>query len=285
MKKITFALLLSAPFLMLHAQKYDELYPVSKSNGYIEYYLSDGTNVVPPQFCSATYNTDGYYLVSRADHEYDESGRRKEQHVPGTEKYGILNSKGEWVIGLDNTYSSISISNGFIKVFKNDLIGIVNDKNEILIPIEYEDLDPMYSTLIVAEKNGKKAIIDIQNKILIPFLYDEIHGFHFMNDQNQFYSIVRIGDQYGAIDKNGKYIIKLSDIELVSLTDTAIIIRKNGLYGLSDFKMKTIIPLEYSYGYLYGQELCFQKDNISYYFNLKGKLLRKENMESEKKTY
>ncbi|MEJ5106342.1 WG repeat-containing protein [Chryseobacterium sp. MYb328] len=281
MKKITASLLLSASFLMLNAQKYDELYPISKSNGYIGYYLSDGTNVVPPQFCSATYNTDGYYLVSKADHEYDESGRRKEEHVPGTEKYGILNSKGEWVIGLDNTYSSIGLSNGFIKVTKNDLDGIVNDKNEILVPIEYEDLDPMYSTLIEAKKNGKKGIIDIQNKTLVPFLYDEIHGFHFMNDKNQYYSIVRIGDQYGVIDKNGKYIIKLSDIELVSLTDTAIIIRKNGLFGLSDFQMKTILPLEYNDAYLYGQELFFQKNDVNYYFSPTGKLLRKEKTETE----
>lgn len=279
MKKIIASVLLSAPSLLLYSQKYRELYPVSKSNGYIGYYLADGTNVIPPQFCSATYNTDGYYLVSKADHEYDASGRRKEEHVPDTEKYGILNSKGEWVISLDNTYSSIGISGGFIKVTKNGLNGIVNDKNEILIPIEYEDLDPMYSTLISAKKNGKKGIINIDHKTLVPFIYDEIHGFHFMNDKNQYYSIVRIGDQYGIVDQNGKYIIRLSDIELVSMTDTAIIIRKNGLFGLSDFGMKTIIPLEYNDAYLYGQELFFRKGNVNYYFSSAGKLLRKEKAE------
>lgn len=282
MKKLIVSILLPATCLLFNAQKYNELYPLKNASGYIGYYLSDGTNVIPPQFCSATYNTDGYYLVSKADHEYDESGRRKEEHIPGTEKYGILNSKGEWVIGLHNTYSSIGISNGFIKVTKNDLSGIVNDNNEILIPIEYEDLDPMYSTLITAKKNGKEGIIDIHNKTLVPFLYDVIYGYHFMNDKNQFYSIVRIGDQYGVVDKNGKYIIRLSDIELVSLTNTTIIIRKNGLFGLSDFQMKTIIPLEYKDAYLYDQELFFQKDHVNYYYSPTGKLLRKEKAESGK---
>ncbi|WP_198408390.1 WG repeat-containing protein [Chryseobacterium sp. StRB126] len=282
MKKTIISILLSASCLWVNAQKYNELYPLKKANGYIGYYLSDGTNVIPPQFCSATYNTDGYYLVSKAEHEYNEAGRRKEEHIPGTEKYGILNSKGEWIIGLDNTYSSIGISNGFIKVTKNDLSGIVNDKNEILIPLEYEELDPMDSTLISAKKNGKEGIIDIQNKTLVPFLYDTIYGFHFMNDKNQFYSIVRIGDQYGVVDKNGKYVIKLSDVELVSLTDTTVIIRKSGLFGLSDFQMKTIIPFEYNDAYLYGQELFFQKDNVNYYFSPTGKLLRKEKAESGK---
>lgn len=281
MKKIIVSILVSVPYLLFNAQKYNELFPLKNANGYIGYYLSNGTNVIPPQFCSATYNTDGYYLVSKADHEYDETGRRKEEHIPDTEKYGILNSKGEWIIGLDNTYSSIGISGGFIKVTKNNLNGIVNDNNELLIPIEYEELDPMYSTLISAKKNGKKGIVDIQNKTLVPFLYDEIHGFHFMNDKNQFYSIVRIGNQYGVVDKNGKYIIKLSDIELISITDTTIIIRKNGLFGLSDFQMKTIIPLEYNDAYLYGQELFFQKEHVNYYFSPAGKLLRKEKAETD----
>lgn len=261
---------------MFNAQQYNELYPLKNASGSIGYYLSDGTNIIPPQFCSATYNTDGYYLVSKADHEYDESGRRNEEHIPGTEKYGILNSKGEWVIGLDNTYSSIGISSGFIKVTKNDLSGIVDDNNKILIPIEYENLDPMYSTLISAKKNGKKGLINIENKTLVPFLYDEIHGFHFMNDKNQFYAIVRIGDQYGVVNNNGQYIINLSDTELVSLTDTTIIIRKNGLFGLSDFQMKIIIPLEYNDAYLYGRELFFQKKDVNFYFSPAGKLLRKE---------
>ncbi|WP_447608734.1 WG repeat-containing protein [Chryseobacterium sp. M5A1_1a] len=277
MKKAVISILLSFPYFLVFAQKYPDLFPVSdRKKGYIGYYLADGTNVVAPQFCSASNNVDGYYLVSKAEHEYDESGRRKEKHISGTEKFGILNRKGEWIIGFENKYSTIGITNGFIKVSKNDLSGIVNDKNEILIPIEYEDLDPMYSTLIAAKKNGKKGIIDIHNKILVPFQYDEIYGFHLVKKKNQYYSLVRVGDQWGVIDQSGKYIVELSDTELVTLTDISIIIQKNGLYGLSDFKLKTIIPAEYTEQLFTAEEIQFLKNEVYYYFSPAGKLLRKE---------
>ncbi|MFP3833018.1 WG repeat-containing protein [Chryseobacterium sp. SIMBA_028] len=279
MKKTIISILLSFPCLLIFAQKYPELFPVSdKKKGYIGYYLADGTLVVPPQFCSASNNTDGYYLVSKAEHEYDESGRRKEEHISNTEKYGILNRKGEWIIGFDNNYSMIGLTNGFIMVSKNDLSGIVNDKNEILIPIEYEILDPMYSNLIAAKKNGKKGIIDIHNKILVPFRYDEVYSFHLVKSKNQYHALVRVGDQWGMIDENGKYRIELSNTELVTLTDTSVIIQKNGLYGVSDFKLKTIIPAEYSEQLFTGEEIQLLKDDAYYYFSQEGKLLRKEEM-------
>lgn len=277
MKKTIISMLLSFPCFLIFAQKYPELFPVSdRKKGYIGYYLADGTNVVPPQFCSASNNTDGYYLVSKADHEYEESGRRKEKHIPNTEKFGILNRKGEWIIGFENNYSMIGLTNGFIMVYKNDLNGIVNDKNEILIPIEYGTLDPMYSNLIAAKKNGKKGIIDIHNKILVPFQYDEIYGFHLVKSKNQYHALVRVGDQWGIIDEKGKYIVELSDTELVTLTDTSVIIQKNGLYGLSDFKLKTIIPAEYTEQLFTSEEIQFLKNDVYYYFSQEGKLLRKE---------
>ncbi|MEG1034391.1 MAG: WG repeat-containing protein [Chryseobacterium sp.] len=277
MRKTIISILLSFPYFLVFAQKYPDLFPVSdRKKGYIGYYLADGTNVVPPQFCSASNNTDGYYLVSRAEHEYDKSGRRKEEHVPGTEKYGLLNRKGEWIINFENNYSMIGLTNGFVMVFKNDLTGIVNDKNEILIPIEYETLDPMYSNLIAAKKNGKKGIIDLDNKTLVPFQYDEIYSFYLVKSKNRYHALVRVGDQWGVIDEKGKYIVELNDTELVTLTDTSVIIQKNGLYGLSDFKLKTIIPAEYSEQLFTGEEIQFLKNGIYYFFSPSGKLLRKE---------
>ncbi|MFP3594751.1 hypothetical protein, partial [Chryseobacterium sp. SIMBA_038] len=82
----------------------------------------------------------------------------------------------------------------------------------------------------------------------------------------------------GMIDENGKYRIELSNTELVTLTDTSVIIQKNGLYGVSDFKLKTIIPAEYSEQLFTGEEIQLLKDDAYYYFSQEGKLLRKEEM-------
>ena len=46
-----------------------------------------------------------------------------------------ISSKGEFIIDFENNYDYIGVSEGVIFVIKNNLSGVVNDKNEILIPL------------------------------------------------------------------------------------------------------------------------------------------------------
>lgn len=61
--------------------------------------------------------------------------------------------------------------------------GIINKKNEVLLPFEYGhifatdyQLDIKTDTFGV-EKNGKWGIVDLQNKVIAPFIYDKFEGF------------------------------------------------------------------------------------------------------------
>ena len=287
MKKILLLLTLLTIQISVFGQTKDpELFPVNdRKVGYLGYYLEDGTKVVEPQFCSATYNTNGYYIVSKAEHEYTEYGERKEKHIPGTEKFGLLNSKGKFIINFDNDYSSIIVSNGVIEVYKNRLVGVVNDKNEITIPIAYEDLTPINSSLIIATKDKMAGIINSNNKVIVPFNYDVIWvGIFEKTDSPTFR--VKQGEKYGVINQKGKFIIALNNNKILYLTPSSMIIDKDEKFGLLDYQSKVILPFKsYDYVEYFGEnEIKFIKDNEEYIYDTKGKFLRKVKIEFMEKS-
>ncbi|NOQ74595.1 MAG: hypothetical protein GQ574_21465 [Crocinitomix sp.] len=69
-------------------------------------------------------------------------------------------------------------------VMQDNKMGVINSKNEILIPIEYQSLDfdnvsaqtitEPFEVNIVAKKNGKYGLIDLENNTMIPFKYHHL---------------------------------------------------------------------------------------------------------------
>lgn|GEM_PF-991645 len=290
MKNQSIRLLSTVGGILLHfcalAQDDAPLYPVNdRKVGYLGYYLEDGTNVVPPQFCSASYLIeDRYYIVSRAEHEYEPDGRRKESHVPHTERYGLLNRAGRFIIGFESGYDFISPKDGVIEVFKNNKCGIVNAKNEVIIPLEYQELTVVNKNSLIAKKGEKIGVIDLQNKTIIPFIYDQIYGFETKSPEGQLLSIVKIGNNTGVINIHNQYILALGDLDIVGITPVSVAVRVGNKYGLMDYKRKMMLPAIYTEFYQIEQELQFEKADERHYYSFDGKLLRKEKIEVQVKS-
>ena len=263
-----------------------ELYPVNdKKIGLLGYYLEDGTNVVKPQFCTATYNIDGYYLVSISKHQFHEDGRKKEQHILNTEKYALLNAKGDFVINFSDNYDYISIDSGLIKVKKKALYGIINEKKKVLIPLIYEELDAENKQIILAKKKNKMGVLNLKNEVVIPFVYDNLYGFSHANSADNFYLIASKEGKSGIIDKQNKVIIPFGNHQFQFVSKHSIGLKKGEKFKLVDFNLKTILKKDFDTLYLVGieeNEIYGQAKGVGYYFNLDGKLLRKEAMEGEK---
>ena len=262
------------------AQNDAELFPVNdKKTGYIGYYLEDGTNVVKPQFCSAGYNVAGYYMVTKAEHEFAEDGERTEKHIPNTEKVGLLNSKGEFIIDFNNNYDFIGIGSGIIYVLRNNRYGTVDDRNKTIIPLEYEKLDIQNQEVIIATKNNKSGIITKENEVIIPFIYDEIFGFAEAKTTDNFYVIVSKNGKTGIIDKDHKFIVAMAKRDLQFVTEKSICIKKGNKFSLVDHNLKAILPSDFEVMYLVNidhSEIYAKDKNYEYYFTIDGKLLKKE---------
>ncbi len=278
--KLSLLLILICFYSSSSAQQDAELYPVNdKKTGYIGYYLENGTNVVKPQFCSAGYIVDGYYMVTKAKHKYDEDGERTEKHIPNTEKVGLLNSKGDFIIDFNNNYDYIGVNSGIIYVMKANQYGTVDDKNKTVIPIEYERLDIQNQEVIIAAKNNRSAIINKENKIIIPFIYDDIFSFSESKKSNNFYVIVSKNGKTGIIDKDHKFIVPMAMRDLQFVTEKSICIKKGNRFSLVDHNLKAILPNDFEVMYLVNidhSEIYAKNKGYEYYFTIDGKLLKKE---------
>lgn len=278
--KLILLLILLCCFSSANAQKDAELFPVNdRKVGYIGYYLENGTNVVKPQFCSAGYNVDGYYMVSKAEHEFDEDGQRTEKHISNTEKVGLLNSKGDFIIDFNNNYDFIGVNSGIIYVMKGNQYGTVDDRNKTIIPIVYKKLDIQNQEVIIATKNNKSGIITKENKIIIPFIYDEIFGFAEAKTTDNFYVIVSKNGKTGIVDEDHKFVVAMAKNDLQFVTEKSICIKKGNRFSLVDHNLKAILPTDFEVMYIVNidhSEIYAKDKGYEYYFTIDGKLLKKE---------
>jgi hypothetical protein len=57
---------------------------------------------------------------------------------------------------------------------KTKLFGIIGKDLEVMVPFEYEELDPTVSNFMIAKKKGKCGVINSKNTIIHEFKYDHI---------------------------------------------------------------------------------------------------------------
>lgn len=149
--------------------------------------------------------------------------------------YGLKNDSGRWVVKpiytqLDEFHAGTAV------VSKGTRYGLIDEKGNIIVPVEYEDFQPSYSwysstyfstitgmRYIKAKRNGKYGILSKSGSVMIPFEYDRLDPQE-QHPGSSYYN-------YGSGD--------------VSPVLTGAIAMRGGLYGLVDSTGKTIIPFEY----------------------------------------
>ena len=272
--KIVFTLSALLLHLFINAQNDPELFPINdRKVGYMGYYLQDGTNIVKPQFCSATYIIEGYYRVSKADHEMDSNGKRKENHIPNTEKFALLNSKGHFVIDFNNSYDFIDLDKGIIIVLQNKFYGTVNSTGKIIIPIKYTEIIIADKNRVIAVENEKYGILNYLNEIIIPFNYDSILGTVLNENNNGFYALVKEKETYGVINQSNKYVTPKTNIVFTELTNKSILAKKNNKFGLLNYNLKPLLPFEFESLDIEDNKLNATKKGRNYHYDFSGKLI------------
>jgi len=88
---------------------------------------------------------------------------------------GLADLTGKILIPLQYEFWSKTVSKGLWPVGKNNICGVVNLKNDIVVPFIYEMIES-YSDetdLAAAKKDGKYGFIDRTGKVVISFDYDD----------------------------------------------------------------------------------------------------------------
>lgn len=198
---------------------------------------------------------------------------------------------------IDSTYSEVeNISQGFFLVTKNNLKGIVDSKNNIVVPVVYQEFRSSYyssSGFAVAKKNDKYGIITYDNRVLVDFIYDKIttQTDLFVVQKNNLFGIVdrltfkettpciyqdiqvynnqrifaKKNDLYGIIKYDGT-IVEGFIYDFRKTDSNQSIYKKGNKYGLIDYNYNFITDAIYD-------EIKFIRDGYynSYYLTFKGK--------------
>ncbi len=78
----------------------------------------------------------------------------------------IVNSQGKFD-------SKIQITDGIYLASQNDKFGIVDSKDKVILPIDFEAIE-FDGSLGMTKKNGLLGLIDINGKVIIPNEYEAI---------------------------------------------------------------------------------------------------------------
>ncbi|MBD8083178.1 WG repeat-containing protein [Chryseobacterium caseinilyticum] len=194
-------------------------------------------------------------------------------------KFGMVDWQGETLIPF--VYDRMDEIEGtpFLSVAIGDSFGIIDEKGQIKIPLQYHEIYPLYDKFDDEELSKKNLfiadnkVININNKVLID-------GYNLIvpifNNHNYF--IISKNKKFGIIDVNRKIILPLEYDEISNWTEYgprhSKFIVKNGKIGLIDhetFKI-TIPPIYDKFSYLNG--LIFaKKQNKAGIINEEGKIL------------
>jgi hypothetical protein len=82
---------------------------------------------------------------------------------------GVIDLRGDWIIA-PGIYEYVRwISDKFICIFKNRKCGIIDLKQNVILPFEYENINPTDNGQFIVFKDRMCAVVNEKNKIVIPF--------------------------------------------------------------------------------------------------------------------
>ncbi|WP_294229179.1 WG repeat-containing protein [uncultured Chryseobacterium sp.] len=95
--------------------------------------------------------------------------------VRKNKKWGFIDNKGNLMIPIQYDTADYFRGSGLCEVTKNGKSGFINKQGEEVIPIVYEDgKQEMKDQNVIVKKNGKWAVFDNAGKQLSEFKYDEL---------------------------------------------------------------------------------------------------------------
>ena len=208
---------------------------------------------------------------------------------------------------IEEFYEDVKCYNTFFKVRKGNLYGIMSNLNEVIIPIEYEEIKLAngfgYS---ICKKNGKVGIIDILNQtVVVPTEFDDLQTLYYTGNyknyivKNEFkegiYNVeqglklkiiydeiicekqhynVHINSVWKVFDKNFNQIKEFDSFEIVEANDNYGIVGYKGSVGLwNTISGGLVFPIScnsflFKYNFIISSLKSFSSSESEYFFLL-----------------
>lgn len=151
------------------------------------------------------------------------------------DKYGVIDDRGNLIIPIEYEYIEY-YGEDIVTVVKNDLIGVLSAiDGSVIIEIKYNGLKYWESGCFSAKLNNKMGIIDKTGKEIIPIEYKHIEPY-----SETLFLTINEDDMVGVLDNNNHFILEKCD--RVFATKKYIMFEMHKKVGILDSNGTDIIP-------------------------------------------
>lgn len=193
--------------------------------------------------------------------------------VPG--KRGFLNvNTGEVVIDAEkNDYTKAWVfSEGLAAVMKDDKIGFINTKNEVVIPFQFDYSDKCQKWnfgylfhngyCMMTNEEGKQGLIDVNGKWVVEPTYDEVWSPNEIG-----YRLVVEDGEYGLLDSLCNVIYPAA-YYYIDVLDDGFVLTKDGRMWKENTAGEVVNPFLFDATYYLNYPKGYDEDgNIEYEFS------------------
>ena len=170
-------------------------------------------------------------------------------------RWALFNMNGEVVVpfGVYSEISAFDFSRGLIRVTvhgePSNKHGVINNKGEVVIPVEYSWLEHWRSNwngasitngIIIAAINDSWGCIDLNNQVVIPFEYRQI-----MFLDNDLVRVVDDEGQQGVLYLDGEIVIPIAYQHIGGLEKGLIAAHNHKKWGFINTSGEVVIPFIY----------------------------------------
>ncbi len=199
-------------------------------------------------------------------------------------KYGLINYLNEIVIPIENDLIKKRRWFDYLIVEKDNFQGLCTKAGKEIISKKYNQIDPCYyneNNRFIVKLNDLFGVVDIKDDVIIPIEFESISNWVEYGPEAHF---VLKDKKQGLIDREGKVIIPPVYDEITVDNSKLIKVKQNGLFGTVNWKNEIVNPIEYEeiiweWPYLTNKELdtIYLKKNGKYFStNTDGKVLEQK---------
>ena len=258
--------------------EYDELSHANLDHYFVtkganSYFINDYNQKVSTNY-EAFEKTYPIYSRNSPDDAYDQYF-----NVKSKGKWGILNlATGKEVISpiFDRMWIFWIKSQKIAKVKLNEKYGYIDNKWKVFIPVEFDEFLFADEYKYCARKGKKWHIVNRESNTEKILAYDQLINCC----KGEFYIAVN-KEKFGTIDQDGNVILPLKYDKIQYLQNQRWLVKQNNLNGVTGVQGELIIPIKYEQIRKRDASPYFVKalkENTWYYFDINGKLGKKEKL-------
>lgn len=162
----------------------------------------------------------------------------------------FINKAGK--VPFDNVFALIDGKAGLFIVKQNNKYGLLNTKGQFILPLEYDDIENFdRNNLFKVKQNGRYGIVDKTGKVVMPVQYLEMDDFSTIYRDQKLAYIKDENGKYGFFNRKAEIIVlpQYDDIKKHSslyLEYGMAVVSKNGKWGVINMDNKEIVPILYN---------------------------------------